>query len=289
MEPAVKPDFVVAVDSNTGNINNLSKEQVQQEQQIEQEQQVEQDRLEQERLEQRLEQQERLEVEQEQEEEQKQTPLLKNTSTTYNNMVSETVEIEQPQNIIPHLMPQEQKWWHFKFRHITDEQLFTRAMEEIGINTVTYNYTNKNAPDVSLINNGTLLGKIHFLHMNRPDVKDKSKYYVKLYLFYFSSKEMFDKVKNAVIVFFDTVRSHPSHTKYTKYTKHTNHKQHPSHTKHTQHTKHNRTHTHRRKHTYKHKPHVKKNYTQYKRLYTRHSKRHPKRYPKRHTRKLYKN
>ena len=145
-------------------------------------------------------------------------------------------------------MPQEQKWWHFKFRHITDEQLFTRAMEEIGINTVTYNYTNKNAPDVSLINNGTLLGKIHFLHMNRPDVKDKSKYYVKLHLFYFSSKEMFDKVKNAIIVFFDTLRSHPRHKEIQKQQK--QHKQsipHKQNAPHTPHKHHKRTHKHRRK------------------------------------------
>ena len=209
-------------------------------------------------------------------------------------MVSETIEIEQPQNIIPHLMPQEQKWWHFKFRHITDEQLFTRAMEEIGINTVTYNYTNKNAPDVSLINNGTLLGKIHFLHMNRPDVKDKSKYYVKLHLFYFSSKEMFDKVKNAIIVFFDTLRSHPRHKEIQKQQK--QHKQsipHKQNAPHTPHKHHKRTHKNRRKHTYKHKPHVKKNYTQYKRQHTRYPKRYPnrhfKRHFKKHTRKHYKN
>ena len=133
--------------------------------------------------------------------------------SVYNGMISETVVIQPFQHILPHVIPQQYKWNHFMFKHKTDETDLTNVLNTLDNITVLYNFIHKNKPDISLIQTGVVVGKIHFLHMNRPDKGIKSKYYINLHLFHFSSRDLFEKVKDTVVTFFSKLHKHHSTSK----------------------------------------------------------------------------
>ena len=135
--------------------------------------------------------------------------------SVYNGMISETVVIQPFQHILPHVIPQQYKWNHFMFKHKTDETELTNVLNTLDNITVLYNFIHKNKPDISLIQNGVVVGKIHFLHMNRPDKGIKSKYYINLHLFHFSSRDLFEKVKDTVVTFFSKLHKHHSTSKHS--------------------------------------------------------------------------
>jgi len=176
---------------------------------------------------------------------------------------SETVVIDHFHHILPHVMPQpdDKKWNHFMFKHKSDETAFEAALQTVDNDiTVMYNFINKNKPDVTLLQHGIIIGKIHFLHMDRPDKGKTSKYYIKLHLFHFSSSDMFEKVKAVAVEFFNGLHRH-KHSHKHSYKKHSITRKH-SHKPHI-------TRKHSKKHSYKHshKPHI---------THKRHHKRHHK-------------
>ena len=98
------------------------------------------------------------------------------------------------------------KFWHFKFVKDETETQFTDVLKKLGKNiTVTYNYVGKDKPDVSLTENGELIGKIQFIHFDRRDRKNTSKHYIKLYFIQFQPT-LFERAKKDVVQFFDEKR-----------------------------------------------------------------------------------
>ena len=89
---------------------------------------------------------------------------------------------------------------HFRFRHSSDEQAFLSALSSPPHQTATYQAKGKK--DVTLTSgDGRLLGNIHFLHMDGPDVHRPEKYYMKFYLFNFADADILRDTKQRILQF----------------------------------------------------------------------------------------
>jgi hypothetical protein len=124
-------------------------------------------------------------------------------------MQQETVPILPPQRLFSRIEPQEKKYWHFKFSNPADGDILKQRIESVEGVTATYNYGGQKHPDVIIEHNGGIVGKIHFLHMDRRDRGIKSKYYAKIYFFEFTDSSMFEQIKDKVITFFHELRDRP--------------------------------------------------------------------------------
>ena len=122
---------------------------------------------------------------------------------------SETVIIEHPHRYFSKIEPQEKKWWHFKFRSAIDERRLTQQLAQINL-TADYNYEGQKNADVTLTQQGSVVGKIHFLHFDRRDKGNKSKYYIKIFLYQFSNPSQLEAVKQVIHDFFTTMTIHHS-------------------------------------------------------------------------------
>lgn len=125
----------------------------------------------------------------------------------------ETIEIENPQSIFPHIEPYPEtspKQHHFQFKHKTDRTQLIQLWNQIGI-TAELNESGKNNVDVTLTRQDRLIGKIQFLHFDRRDRSVRSKHYVKLYLYQFDDTSMFEKAKQIMRDFFHQIGSRPRH------------------------------------------------------------------------------
>ena len=125
-------------------------------------------------------------------------------------MQQETVPILQPQRLFSRIEPQEKKYWHFKFSNPADEDTLKQRIESVEGVTATYNYGGQKHPDVTIEHNGSIVGKIHFLHFDRRDRGIKSKYYAKIYFFEFTDLSRFEQIKQQVVTFFHELRDRPS-------------------------------------------------------------------------------
>jgi hypothetical protein len=127
----------------------------------------------------------------------------------------ETIEIENPTPIFSHIDPYpltSPKQHHFYLKHKTDRNQLIDMWNQIGI-TAELNESGKNNVDVTLTRQGQLVGKIQFLHFDRRDrgPDNRSKHYVKLYLYQFDDSSMFEKAKQIFRDFFGQIRSRPPH------------------------------------------------------------------------------
>lgn len=164
-----------------------------------------------------------------------------NIMETSKTQLAETIEIPNPSSIFPHIMACSNlpsKFHHFRFRHASDLNRMTQLLRQVDSNMeVIHNETNKDNVDITLQTRGEIVGKIQFLHFDRRDKDNKSKYYVKLYFYQFKSTSMFQQVMQVVKSFFISLGASKRHsmksTKHHRKTKH--HKRRPV-----------RRHTHRR-------------------------------------------
>ena len=120
---------------------------------------------------------------------------------------SETVTIlpaPLSQRILSRLERQKNKYWHFKFVKESDYiNLEIALLKEAGL-TVQPNYGGKKHADLTLFKDGVMVGKIHLLHANRPDICDPTTFYVKLH-FYDFENDLFEFVKNVMITYFHSL------------------------------------------------------------------------------------
>ncbi len=99
------------------------------------------------------------------------------------------------------------KGTHFRFRHSSDEQ---KLMEALSSNSQTAVYQTKGKKDVTITSpDGQLIGNVHFLHMDGPDIHRPEKYYVKFYLFNFTDSNALRQVKQTIQQFFKGLSSSP--------------------------------------------------------------------------------
>ncbi len=144
--------------------------------------------------------------EQEQEQEQEEQKINNIVASAPPPPAAETIEISN-KSIIPHLVPQESKFWHFTLNGANKEQL-TKTLESIPEYRLTVEYgIPQNTPDITLKMNGEVVGKIHLLLCDRRDANLPEKYYCKLYFYQFKNKELYSKVKTTLVNFFENFKS----------------------------------------------------------------------------------
>lgn len=131
----------------------------------------------------------------------------KKRNTSDGSLRSETITVlpaPLSQRILSRLERQKNKYWHFKFVEEEDFiKLEIKLLEELGL-TVQPNYGGKKRADLTLFEDGNTVGKIHFLHANRPDICDPTTFYVKLHFYEFEDR-LFESVKNVMINYFHSL------------------------------------------------------------------------------------
>lgn len=101
------------------------------------------------------------------------------------------------------------KGTHFRFRNLSEETAFLEAI--VGSEPYRAVYQPKGKRDVILTGtNGELMGHIHLLHVNAPDIQYPEKYYVKFYLFDFKDAGTLQTVKQNILSFFQTRGTFPA-------------------------------------------------------------------------------
>jgi hypothetical protein len=108
---------------------------------------------------------------------------------------------------------QAQPHTHFRLKNKSDRQKLLRIVENastIGPITASYDYGRKYDTDIVIrkksdSNSSKPIGKIHLLLFDRRDRYNSEKYYIKLHFFQFANDELFDKVKQAVTQFFNSL------------------------------------------------------------------------------------
>jgi len=101
------------------------------------------------------------------------------------------------------------KGTHFRFRNLSDETAFLEAIVGSEPYRAVYQPTGKR--DVILTgSNGELIGHVHLLHVNAPDIHHPEKYYVKFYLFDFADASSLQAVKQNILSFFQTWGTSPA-------------------------------------------------------------------------------
>ena len=110
--------------------------------------------------------------------------------------------------LLNRLERQKHKYWHFKFINDSDLDEFKNQITKLDPDstiTVEHNYEGQRHADIVIRKNGNIVGKLHFLHVNRPDICERKKFYVKVHYYYFTDKELMRKIKEAVQVFFNNM------------------------------------------------------------------------------------
>lgn len=107
---------------------------------------------------------------------------------------------------------------HFRFRHKENEDAFLSALSSPPQQLATYQPTGKK--DVTLTSgDGRLLGNIHFLHMDGPDIHRPEKYYMKFYLFNFANAELLRDTKQRILQFLQGFSRGPKRTETARHTR----------------------------------------------------------------------
>ena len=134
-------------------------------------------------------------------------PTSLNETPANSSYLSETVSLTSaPLNpsLLSRLERQKHKYWHFKFVNPSDLNEFKKRIMELDPTlTVHENYGGQQHADITIRKNQDIVGKLHFLHANRPDICESKKFYVKVHYYHFTDKEFMGKIKAAVHVFFD--------------------------------------------------------------------------------------
>jgi hypothetical protein len=121
----------------------------------------------------------------------------------------ETIEIVNKAAVLPYVVPQKSKFWHFQFKDVNNQTELTKVLEsipEFGL-TVEYGDTQK-SPDITLKDRNTqdIVGKIHLLLCDRRHANLPEKYYVKLYFYDFKDNQLYDAVKSKLTNFFENFK-----------------------------------------------------------------------------------
>jgi hypothetical protein len=133
-------------------------------------------------------------------------PKLNKVSSTQEYVPAETVEITEKEKVLPYVKPQEVKYWHFELNKQDNDKL-TELFKNIPEHDITVEYgTSKSSPDISLIEDNNVVGKIHLLLCDRRDKNQTEKYYCKLYFYHFMDQKLFNIVKMKLTYFFENFK-----------------------------------------------------------------------------------
>ena len=133
--------------------------------------------------------------------------------------LAETIEIQNPKNIFPHIMPYPEfspKQHHFRFKHRMHATKLEATIREIDPALSVQFNEGKDNVDVIIERNGSIIGKIQFIHFDRRDRHNKPRHYVKLHFYHFEDVSLFQQVMQSVKQFFESMRPHNQSTRKKK-------------------------------------------------------------------------
>jgi len=133
--------------------------------------------------------------------------------------LAETIEIQNPKNIFPHIMPYPEfspKQHHFRFKHRMHASKLEMTIREIDPALSVQFNEGKDNVDVIIERNGSIIGKIQFIHFDRRDRHNKPRHYVKLHFYHFEDVSLFQQVMQSVKQFFESMRPHNHSTRKKK-------------------------------------------------------------------------
>jgi hypothetical protein len=136
------------------------------------------------------------------------------TPVTSKKVAPETVTFIKaplPPSVLQRLERQKYKYWHFQFVNDNDLQRFIQMLQQAEPSiTAEVNYGGKKHADITLMSNGDIKGKMHFLYVNRPDIAYSTKYYVQVHFYDFNDRLLYERIKEKVGAFFEIfARSSP--------------------------------------------------------------------------------
>jgi hypothetical protein len=132
---------------------------------------------------------------------------------------AETVEVseEVKKKVLQLVKPQESKYNHFQFKSQADTDKLTNILQIIPGHNITVSYgIPQSTPDITLSENGQIVGKIHLLLCDRRDANKPEKYYVKLYFYHFIDSSLQNTVKSALVSFFESFANQQSNKNNTR-------------------------------------------------------------------------
>ena len=111
---------------------------------------------------------------------------------------TENIKIPHPERLINsnRIEQQTRKTNRFKLQE-KEQQELTELIRNEGLDPV-FNYGGKDHPDLTLMSNNEIQGKVNFVLCNRPDIHDKTKWYIHLYFFELSHPT----IKKEIVHFF---------------------------------------------------------------------------------------
>ena len=120
----------------------------------------------------------------------------------------ETVVVQEYLKKMGHV--QAQPHTHFRLKQKSDRKKLLDTINGISDDIVaSYDYGRKYNTDIIIRRRGDTkaepIGKIHLLLFDKPNRYDHPKYYIKLHFFQFANDELFDKVKERVTSFFNSL------------------------------------------------------------------------------------
>jgi hypothetical protein len=122
------------------------------------------------------------------------------------HMKGETLTMQNPGRIFPHIMAQEST--HFQFKTKEMERRFQQMIEQIPDLTVRFDYGREDKSDILLVSSSDptqIVGKLHLLLVDRRDRGDPLKRYVKIHLFHMKDPQQFELVRQRIIGFFEKI------------------------------------------------------------------------------------
>lgn len=127
---------------------------------------------------------------------------------TQQEVPPETVEIAEKNSILGAIEPQDNKYWHFRFKNEANQNKLTEVIQDIPGYNLTVEYgVPQNTPDITIKQGDKTVGKIHLLLCDRRDANIPEKYYCKIYFYHFYDQTLFETVKAAIINFFERFRN----------------------------------------------------------------------------------
>jgi len=126
-------------------------------------------------------------------------------------LISETVVHKKatlPPSILNRLERQKIKYWHFQFKDPNDLERIKNSIRNNDPSiTVEYNDQGKKHPDLTISQNGSPIGKLHFLYCNRPDICDSNLFYIKIHYYDFNSDSLLERIKGIMTNVFNQMES----------------------------------------------------------------------------------
>ena len=169
-------------------------------------------------------------------------PETKSNHLTNTAKLAETIEIQNPKNIFPHIMPYPEfspKQHHFRFKHRMHASKLETTIREIDPAISVQFNEGKDNVDVLLERNGSIIGKIQFIHFDRRDRHNKARHYVKIHFYHFEDVSLFQQVMQNVKNFFESM-GHHSRSHMTRKKKSLRRKPRVLHTRKKKHVRHTR-------------------------------------------------